>query len=373
MTSPIAGSAATQGVLAQPGDAIGILGGGQLGRMLAMAAADLGLDVHVLTPESDSPASRVARRTWVAPFDDKTALKEFAASIKVATIEFENIPVDAVDLIEDEGVVVRPNGRTLATAQDRLAEKTFFREIGIEPAPFARIDKPEYIQVELDRLGGSGVMKSRFSGYDGKGQIRLKGQVQPFPAWAEVGATFSILEAWIDFARELSVIAVRAADGTFLAWDPPENDHSGGILRRSTFPSSAPKPVLEEAVRLAKTLADALDYVGVLALELFLTKDGRLLANEFAPRVHNSGHWTQDACLTGQFEQHIRAVCGWPLGDPARQFDGEMINLLGEDVANWEGHLADGGKLHLYGKRRAADGRKMGHVTRLRTRGPTTD
>jgi 5-(carboxyamino)imidazole ribonucleotide synthase len=360
-------SAAT-GVLARPGDAIGILGGGQLGRMLALAAADLGLDVHVFTPETDSPASRVARKTWVAPFDDKDALREFGASVKVATIEFENIPPDAVDLIEDEGTPVRPNGRTLATAQDRLAEKTFFRDIGVEPAPFARIDKPEQIQAALDKLGGNGVLKSRFSGYDGKGQIRLHGKVQPFPAWAEVGSTFSILEAWIEFDRELSVVAARGADGTFLAWDPPENDHSGGILRRSAFPSTAPKAVLDQAVGLAKKLADELDYVGVLALELFLTKDGKLLANEFAPRVHNSGHWTQDACATGQFEQHIRAVCGWPLGDPARHADGEMINLLGEEVDGWEKHLGEGAKLHLYGKRRAADGRKMGHVVRLKRR-----
>jgi len=361
-------SAAT-GVLARPGDAIGILGGGQLGRMLALAAADLGLDVHIFTPESDSPASRVARKTWVAPFDDKDALREFGASVKVATIEFENIPPDAVDLIEDEGTPVRPDGKTLATAQDRLAEKTFFREIGVEPAPFARIDRPEQIQVELDRLGGSGVLKSRFSGYDGKGQVRLKGKVQPFPAWAEVGSTFSILEAWIEFDRELSVVAARGADGQFLAYDPPENDHSGGILRRSVFPSTAPKAVQDEAVRLAKKLADELSYVGVLALELFLTRDGKLLANEFAPRVHNSGHWTQDACFTGQFEQHIRAVCGWPLGDPARHSDGEMLNLLGTDVEAWETQLGEGAKVHLYGKRRSADGRKMGHVVKLKPRG----
>lgn len=361
-------SRTVQGVLARPGDTIGILGGGQLGRMLALAAAELGLDVHVFTPESDSPASRVACKTWVAPFDDKEALKDFAAGIKVATIEFENVLVDAVDLIEDEGVPVRPGGRTLATAQDRLAEKTFFREIGVEPAPFARIDKPEYIQAELDRLGGSGVLKSRFSGYDGKGQVRLKGQIQPFPAWAEVGSTFSILEAWIEHDREISVVAARGADGTFLAWDPPENDHSGGILRRSKFPSTAPRAVLDEAVRLAKTLAEELDYVGVLALELFITRDGRLLANEFAPRVHNSGHWTQDACFTGQFEQHIRAICGWPLGDPRRHSDGEMINLLGREAEDWERHLGDGARLHLYGKRRIADGRKMGHVTRLKPR-----
>jgi 5-(carboxyamino)imidazole ribonucleotide synthase len=356
------------GVLAKPGDAIGILGGGQLGRMLAMAAADMGLDVHVYTPEEDSPASRVAKKTWVASFSDNTALREFAASIQVATIEFENIPTDAVDLIEDEGTPVRPNSHTLATAQDRLAEKTFFREIGVEPAPFMRIDHPDQIQPALDRLGGSGVLKSRFAGYDGKGQVRLQGRIAPYPAWTECGGGFAILEAWVEHDREISVVAARAADGAFRAFDPPENDHSGGILRRSTFPSTAPKSLLEEAEALTKNLAESLDYIGVLALELFLTKDGKLLANEFAPRVHNSGHWTQDACFTGQFEQHIRAVCGWPLGDPTRHSDGEMVNLLGADADTWEAALAQGGKLHLYGKRRAADGRKMGHVTKLKPR-----
>ena len=357
------------GVLARPGDTIGILGGGQLGRMLAMAAADLGLDVHVLTPEQDSPASRVAKRTWVAPFDDRDALREFAASVCVATIEFENVPVDAVDLIEDEGVPVRPNGETLSRAQDRLAEKTFFREIGIEPADFARIDHPDQIQPELARLGGSGVLKSRFAGYDGKGQVRLKGDnIMPYPAWTEVGAKPAILEAWVEHAGEISVVAARTAEGEFVPFDPPENDHSGGILRRSVFPARVSPAVIEEAKRLTKRLADELNYVGVLALELFITKDGRLLANEFAPRVHNSGHWTQDACFTGQFEQHIRAVCGWPLGDASRHSDGEMINLLGVDANDWEKHLSEGAKLHLYGKRRAVDGRKMGHVTKLKPR-----
>ena len=316
------------GVIAKPGDTIGILGGGQLGRMLAIAAADLGLDVHIFTPEEDSPASRVARKTWVAPFDDRMALREFAASIQVSTIEFENVPVDAVDLIEDEGVPVRPNGETLATAQDRLAEKTFFREIGIEPAPFARIDHPDQIEPELAKLGGSGVLKSRFAGYDGKGQVRLKGDnIMPYPAWTEVGAKPAILEAWVEHAGEISVVAARTAEGEFVPFDPPENDHSGGILRRSVFPARVSPAIIEEAKRLAKRLADELNYVGVLALELFITKDGRLLANEFAPRVHNSGHWTIEGALTSQFEQHIRAVAGWPLGPTTRIAAIEMLNL----------------------------------------------
>jgi 5-(carboxyamino)imidazole ribonucleotide synthase len=358
----------TNSVLARPGDAIGIIGGGQLGRMMAMAAADLGLDVHIFAPDKDCPASRVARKTWIAPYDDTAALLEFAANVKVATIEFENIPTAAVDAIVAAGTPVRPDSRCLAISQDRLAEKSFFRDIGIEPAPFARIDKPDQIQPELDRLGGNGVLKTRFSGYDGKGQVRLQGQIMASAAWASVEAARSVLEAWIPHERELSVILARGADGAIRIWDPPENVHGNGVLRRSTFPSTAPAAVLDQAKALATKLATELNYVGVLALELFLTKDGQLVANEFAPRVHNSGHWTQDACLTGQFEQHIRAVVGWPLGDPARHSDGEMLNLLGTEVNDWPKHLAEGAKVHLYGKRRTADGRKMGHVVRLKPR-----
>ena len=365
MTSP----AHSSGVLAKPGDAIGIIGGGQLGRMLALAAANLGLDVHIYAPDADCPASRVARKSWIAPYDDQTALKEFAWSCKVATIEFENIPTNSVDAIIAAGTPVRPDSRCLAISQDRLAEKSFFRDIGLTPADFARIDAPEQIEPALAQLGGSGVLKTRFSGYDGKGQIRLHGQkIMASAAWAGVGAQSSILEAWIEHERELSVLLARGSDGAVEFWDPPENVHGGGVLRRSSFPSTAPEAVLDEALALAKKLAEALDYVGVLALELFLTKEGKLLANEFAPRVHNSGHWTEDACLTGQFEQHIRAVCGWPLGKTTRHSDGEMINLLGAEVEDWPKHLAEGAKVHLYGKRRTADGRKMGHVVRLRPR-----
>ncbi|MDZ4759565.1 MAG: 5-(carboxyamino)imidazole ribonucleotide synthase [Alphaproteobacteria bacterium] len=366
MTAAQLTAAQSQGVLARPGDAIGLLGGGQLGRMLALAAADLGFDVHVFAPDKDCPASRVARKTWIAPYDDRAALLEFSASVKVVTIEFENIPVDAVDAIAAAGTPVRPDARSLAVSQDRLAEKSFLRDIGVEPAPFVRVDKADQIQAALDQLGGSGVLKTRFSGYDGKGQIRLSGQIQPAAAWAEMQGGRSILEAWIEHDREISVLLARGADGEVAAYDPPENVHSGGVLRRSTFPSTVPTALLAEATRLARRLAEELNYVGVLALELFVTKDGRLLANEFAPRVHNSGHWTQDACRTGQFEQHIRAVCGWPLGDPARHSDGEMINLLGTEIHDWPRHAADGAKVHLYGKRRTADGRKMGHLVRLR-------
>jgi 5-(carboxyamino)imidazole ribonucleotide synthase len=351
--------------LVRPGDAVGILGGGQLGRMLATAAAGLGLDVHIFTPEPDSPAARTAARAFVARYDDREALEAFARTVSVVTLEFENVPVGALDAIAALGVPVRPGPRALETAQDRLAEKTFLRSIGAPPPPFERIDGPGGINSALDRLGGKGVLKTRFSGYDGKGQARLEGRVDAHAAWESIGGQPAILEAYVDFEREISVVAARGADGAFLAYDPPENDHAGGILRRSTFPASITPALRQQAVEMTRRLADALDYVGVLALELFVTRDGRLLANEFAPRVHNSGHWTADACACGQFEQHVRAVCGWPLGDPTRRAPGRMLNLLGAEADAFTDHLAKGGRVHLYGKREAVDGRKMGHVTYL--------
>ncbi len=361
-------SDAPSGVLAKPGEAIGILGGGQLGRMLACAAAELGLDVHVFTPEKDSPASRVARKTWVADWDDEAALTDFIADTKVVTLEFENVPTRTVDILEKLGRQVRPGVRALAVAQDRLAEKTFFRENGIAPAEFRRIDQPGDILPALEALGGKAILKTRFSGYDGKGQVVLETGADPVAAWSEIGAQRAIMEAFVPFAHEISVVCARSADGDFRAWDPPKNIHEKGVLRRSIFPAPLSADVLAAATGLARTLAEKLDYVGVLALEMFVGEDGSLLANEFAPRVHNSGHWTSDACHVGQFEQHVRAVCGWPLGDPARHSDGEMLNLLGAEVHDWPQHLTDGARVHLYGKRRALDGRKMGHVTRLSPR-----
>jgi len=356
------------GVLAKPGEAIGILGGGQLGRMLACAAAELGLDVHIFTPESDSPASRVARKTWVAEWTDADALADFASDTKVVTLEFENVPTETVAILEKLGRPVRPNADALAVAQDRLAEKTFFRDIGITPADFCRIDSPDQIAPALKELGGKAILKTRFSGYDGKGQVVLDGDTDVTATWAEVGAQRSIMEAFVPFAHEISVVCARSADGDFRAWDPPKNIHEGGVLRQSRFPAPLDADVLSAATGMARTLVERLDYIGVLALELFVAKDGSMIANEFAPRVHNSGHWTSDACHVGQFEQQIRAVCGWPLGDPARHSDGDMLNLLGKEVHDWPQHLSDGAKVHLYGKRRALDGRKMGHVTRLRAR-----
>lgn len=361
-------SEAPSGVLAKPGEAVGILGGGQLGRMLACAAAELGLDVHVFSPEADCPASRVARKTWVAAWDDEAALADFVVDTKVVTLEFENVPTATVDLLEKLGRPVRPGVKALAVAQDRLAEKTFFREIGIAPAEFRRIDAPEAIAPALEELGGKAILKTRFSGYDGKGQVVLDGDSDLAAAWSEVGAQRSIMEAFVPFAHEISIVCARGADGDFRAYDAPKNEHANGVLRRSIVPAPLSDTVISAATDMARTLTERLDYVGVLALELFVGADGSLLANEFAPRVHNSGHWTSDACHVGQFEQQIRAVCGWPLGDPVRHSDAEMRNLLGKEVHDWPQHLSDGAKVHLYGKRRALEGRKMGHVNYLKER-----
>lgn len=351
-----------------PGDAIGILGGGQLGRMLALAAARLGLDVVIFTPEADAPASRVAARTIRAPFEDGEALTAFARSIKLATIEFENVPVTAIHHLAARGCVVRPGAKSLATGRDRFVEKSFLAEIGVPPAPFAKIDDAADITPALAKLGGAGILKTRTSGYDGKGQQRIDGSTDPNAAWEAMKRRPAILEQLIDFEAELSVIIARGPDGATAIYDIPRNDHKGGVLRSSIVPGGF-QPEIEALARgYAETLAAKLDHVGVLALELFLTKDGQLLANEFAPRVHNSGHWTMDACAHDQFEQHIRAVCGWPLADPARHSDAEMRNLLGEDALGWRGELEAGASLHLYGKRDVVPGRKMGHATRLKPR-----
>jgi len=351
-----------------PGDAIGILGGGQLGRMLALSAASLGLDVHIFTPEADSPASRVAARTWRAPFEDGEALTDFARSIKLATIEFENIPVTAINHLAARGCVVRPGVKSLATGRDRFTEKTFLADIGVPPVPFAKIDKADDIAPALARLGGKGVLKTRTSGYDGKGQLRVDGSTDPAAAWKAMHKRPAILEAWVDYEAELSVIIARSPDGQTAVYDIPRNNHDGGVLRTSIVPGGFSPKVEAEARQLAEILVAKLDHIGVLALELFLTKDGRLLANEFAPRVHNSGHWTMDACAHSQFEQHVRAVCGWPLADTRRHSDAEMLNLLGADALDWRKHLEDGASLHLYGKRDIVDGRKMGHITKIRSR-----
>lgn len=348
-----------------PGAVIGILGGGQLGRMTAMAAARLGYHCHIFCPEEDSPAAEVARRATVAPYEDETALAGFAAAVDVVTLEFENVPRETVARLA-ETVPVRPSAEVLAVTQDRLAEKRFLREIGAEPAAFFPVEGPADIAAARERFGGGCIVKSRRFGYDGKGQVAVDGTVPPEEAWRQLGGVPAVAEAVVDFALEISVLTARRADGRTASYEPAANRHEGGILRVSTVPAPIPRSLAAEAVTLAERIAAALDLVGLLAVEMFVTRDGRLLINELAPRPHNSAHWTLDAAETSQFEQHVRAVCGLPLGRTVRHADAVMRNLIGEEVAEAAALLEEPGvRLHLYGKAEVRPGRKMGHVTRL--------
>ena len=347
-----------------PGSTIGILGGGQLGRMLAGAANQLGFDVHIFCPEEDAPASRAAHQTWIADYSDDAALRAFAKSCDVVTLEFENIPASTAETIADCGVALHPGPRALAISQDRAEEKAFLNGIDIPTAPYEVISSAADIPAALDRVGGTGVLKTRRDGYDGKGQAWVRAASNADQAWEAIGAAPAILEAAIPFECEISVIVARSSTGETLSWAPPRNTHEAGILARSTAPSGLPKAVEIYAREKAMKLVGALDYIGVLALEFFVLSDGSLLANEFAPRVHNSGHWTPEACQTGQFEQHIRAICGWPLGDTRRLYDAEMRNLIGDAGLIDPTSLRPDETLTLYGKRDARPGRKMGHITR---------
>ncbi|KGJ15566.1 5-(carboxyamino)imidazole ribonucleotide synthase [Paracoccus sanguinis] len=344
-----------------PGAVIGILGGGQLGRMLSVAASRLGYRCHIYEPGA-APAGDVAFRLTTAPYEDEAALRAFAASVDVVTYEFENVPAAALDLIESL-VPIRPNRRALAVSQDRLTEKDFLSGLGLAVAPYAAVDSAEDLAAALagqDRA----ILKTRRFGYDGKGQVRLKSGDDPAAAWAEVNAP-AVLEGFVDFTAEISVIVARGADGAVAAYDPGLNVHEGGILRTTTVPSGVPGRLIPEAVLIASRIVTALDYVGVMGVELFVTPRG-LMVNEIAPRVHNSGHWTQAGCAVDQFEQHIRAVAGLPLGDGQRHADVVMENLIGDDMDRVPALLAASDtQLHLYGKAEVKRGRKMGHANRI--------
>jgi 5-(carboxyamino)imidazole ribonucleotide synthase len=349
-----------------PGGTIGILGGGQLGRMLALAAARLGLKTHIYSDEADAPAFQVSDTHTCAAFDDKATLNKFAGSFDTVTFEWENVPVEAIETIADMKPVF-PTAATLAVTQDRLTEKTFLDSLGLRTAPFSGVASPSEGLAAFDQSGGArAILKTRRFGYDGKGQRKIGNGTELLEALESFKSAPCILEDFIDFAFEASVIAARGRDGAFAAYDPPENEHGDHILRRSRVPSRLTATQIEEAKAIAKRIAEALDYVGVLCVELFVTRDGELLVNEIAPRVHNSGHWTLEACATSQFEQHIRAVAGWPLGDPARHSDAVMENIIGEEARDWQALIARGGSLHLYGKSEIRPGRKMGHITWLK-------
>jgi 5-(carboxyamino)imidazole ribonucleotide synthase len=348
-----------------PGAVIGILGGGQLGRMTAMAAARLGYACHVLAPGPESPAAQVAAAWTRAAWNDTRALDRFAATVRVVTLEFENVPTAVLARLEPR-VPCRPAARVLAVTQDRLAEKDFVRALGIATTPYRRIEGVRDLELARRELGAHTILKTTRLGYDGKGQLALGSGEESDAAWAAFAAPVGILEAFVEFRLELSVVTARGLDGAAASYVPVENRHQAHILHRTIAPAAIDPALARDAVAVAEEIAAALDLVGLLAVELFLTRDGQLLVNELAPRPHNSGHWTIDACAVSQFEQLVRAVCGLPLGDPARFADAEMENLLGDEARRWREILAEpGARLHLYGKREARPGRKMGHVTRL--------
>ncbi|WP_170365450.1 5-(carboxyamino)imidazole ribonucleotide synthase [Ruegeria arenilitoris] len=349
----------------QPGAVIGILGGGQLGRMLSMAAARLGFVTHIFEPGANPPAGQVAHRVTTAPYEDAEALAAFAQSVDVITYEFENIPTEALDVLESHRPI-RPGREALRVSQDRLTEKTFLQGLGLNTAPFADVTDLDSLQAAIERIGTPAILKTRRFGYDGKGQARLKSPEDAQAALADMQRAPAILEGFVNFSHEVSIIAARGLDGQVACFDPGENVHRDGILHTTTVPARLSPALRTDAVLLAANILNALDYVGVMGVELFVTPQG-LIVNEIAPRVHNSGHWTQNGCAVDQFEQHIRALAGWPLGDGQRHADVVMENLIGDDMDRVP-ELAQQRDvaLHLYGKAEVKPGRKMGHFNRIK-------
>ena len=350
--------------LLRPGATIGILGGGQLGRMLSVAAARLGYKTHVYEPGANPPAGAVADAVTTAGYDDTVALAAFAGAVDIITYEFENVPTEALDLLEAHRPI-RPGRRALAISQDRIAEKDFLTGLGLRTAPYAAVGDRAGLDAALATIGTPAILKTTRLGYDGKGQARLDSPADAAGALAAMQGAAAILEGFIPFSHEISVIAARGLNGEIAAYDPGENTHRDGILRTTTVPANLTAGHRTDAVLLAARILDALDYVGVLGVELFVTPAG-LIVNEIAPRVHNSGHWTEAACLTDQFEQHIRAICNWYLGDGSRHADVTMENLIGDDIGRVPALAAESRTaIHLYGKAEARPGRKMGHVNRI--------
>lgn len=349
-----------------PGATIGMLGSGQLGRMTALAAARLGYKLHVYAPDAvGSPCAQVCDAWTAEAWDDWDALERFARSVDVVTLEWENVPVAVIDHLR-RFTPVHPGSHILSVAQDRIAEKSFINDLGIGTAPWVAAASADDVAAAMASVGPRCILKSNRLGYDGKGQTRIDASTDPAAAWAAIGSDHGIVEGFVDFTHEVSVIVARGQDGALSAYPAVQNHHKDGILDITRAPADLPAPVLAEADRIARRIATALDLVGLLAVEMFITSDGRVLVNEMAPRPHNSGHWTMDACDTCQFEQLVRAVCGLPLGSVERVADAEMVNLIGDDVLAWPDLMGEPGvRLHLYGKAEARPGRKMGHVNRL--------
>ncbi|UXN62260.1 5-(carboxyamino)imidazole ribonucleotide synthase [Phyllobacterium zundukense] len=353
-----------------PGSTIGIVGGGQLGRMLAMAAARLGYKTIILEPQENCPAAQVANEHIVAAYDDRNALEQLAELCDVITYEFENVPVDSAEILSEIKSVF-PSAAALKVSQDRVSEKRFLNNAGIQTTQWLSIENEGDLEAALLAFGGKGILKSRRFGYDGKGQVRFSGKKgeDAKKGFAAIGSVPAILEALVDFVCEISVIAARDEAGNIKTYDITENVHKNGILATSTVPVSVSSTVAGLAADAARKLLEGLDYVGVAGMEFFVLANGTVLANEFAPRVHNSGHWTEAACAVSQFEQHIRAIAGLPLGDTRRHSDCVMENLIGDDIAKVSEILKEtGAVVQLYGKAEARPGRKMGHVTRITKR-----
>jgi 5-(carboxyamino)imidazole ribonucleotide synthase len=347
------------------GSTIGILGGGQLGRMTAQAAARLGYRAHVYTPEADSPCAQVTPLATVAAYDDKAELARFARAVDVVTYETENIPAETLEAILPYAPVL-PGIEVLKITQDRLREKDWLHSLSIGTAPYREITGPAALARAQRDIEGRAILKSVRMGYDGKGQVAVAPDSDPEAAWARIGCPLGILEGFVDFRCEISVVVARAANGAIVNYPPVENQHVNHILDTTYAPARIAEATAMRAETIARHIAERIDLVGVLAVEMFVTDVGEILVNELAPRPHNSGHWTLDACHTSQFEQLVRAICGLPLGSPDAHSDAVMRNLIGPEVARWPEYLADPlVKVHLYGKRDAQPGRKMGHVTRL--------
>ncbi len=345
------------------GATIGILGGGQLGRMLAVAASRLGLKTHIFEPGANAPAGDVAHRVTTASYDDVAALTAFGNAVDVITYEFENIPTSALDLLE-KLAPIHPGRQALATSQDRLTEKTFLQDLGLQTAPFADVGNAAELDAALASIGTPAILKTRRMGYDGKGQARIMTPDDAASALADMAGAPAILEGFVNFSHEVSVIGARGPDGAVACYDPGENVHEAGILRTTTVPAKLTPSQRTDAVLIAARILNSLDYVGVMGVELFVTPQV-LIVNEIAPRVHNSGHWTQNGCTICQFEQHIRAVAGWPLGDGSRHSDVVMENLIGDDMDRVPELAKTDAAIHLYGKAEVKAGRKMGHVNRV--------
>lgn len=349
----------------QPGSIIGIIGGGQLGRMIAISASLMGYKVHIFTNEKDSPASQVAFKTTVAKYTNKTALKKFAQSVDVVTFEFENIPHESVKILEN-AVIVRPSWEVLYISQNRIREKEFLNKLGIATTTFEKVTSAKSLESAYKKIGPKCILKTAELGYDGKGQSFVDENSNLQKLWRENKFGTAILEKLVDFKKEISVIVSRSEDGSAIPYIPVENVHKSGILDTTIAPARISGEVMEDAWEKAHRIADAMELVGLLCVEFFLTKKNELLVNELAPRPHNSGHWTMDACITSQFEQLVRAVCGLPLGSTTYHYNAIMKNLIGDDVDKWEEFVKDPDtKIHIYGKLDARPGRKMGHITHL--------